>query len=273
MLTALFLKIEEKLATLERDVNRQGEQLTQLSLDLRATRSFAQITAKGANKPNNPKDENILKDKQVSPSVSCSSKIVNINNTTKAGTHESSKQNMKISAKNQNIYVDNGNSLSVSSEPNRYTKTSTDRTEKASDLLFTKVERRGPRNKHKQLFVEGKGEETSNSLQAVEKTAWIYVTRLNQSTTEKQIVDHLSRVCKVSCTKLELKNRDRVASFRIGVPFDRKDSIMDGAIWPRGTLLNRYFFPKNRGSQSETKLSDVSADDFLNQTIIETSLK
>lgn len=123
-----------------------------------------------------------------------------------------------------------------------------------------------------QRYIRGSNVEKT-SLKAVEKHAWIYVTRLDRNTSQDDIISHLSQICKIECTKLEQKNSDRVASFRIRAPFDKKDEIMDGNIWPNGTWINRFYFPSNKTKPQDlrnygTGVSD-NEDDFLNRTMIE----
>jgi len=139
---------------------------------------------------------------------------------------------------------------------------------------FTQVSYRRRRNKQRQ-FVEGSGVEEINTLKAIEKNAWIYVTRLSRDTTEQQVITHLAKICKVECTKLQLKNSSQFASFKICAPFAKKDSILDGKIWPRGTLINRYYFPRTKTeerpvlSQGDQESMDHDDQDFLNRTVIE----
>lgn len=60
-----------------------------------------------------------------------------------------------------------------------------------------------------------------------------------KSTTENEIINHLSTLCKVECTKLDLQSSNYVAPFHIRLPFDKNDDVMDSKIWPRGMLINK----------------------------------
>lgn len=142
------------------------------------------------------------------------------------------------------------------------------------DNNFTVVAHR--KRKQKQQFIEGSGDITSNKIRAIEKNAWIYVTRLDKDTTAEQIADHLASVCRVECAKLEGGNSDRVASFRIRAPFEKKDQIMSSDLWPKGTLLNRYYFPRYKSSQRRNGTMGEgaighSAGFFLERTVAEAS--
>lgn len=99
---------------------------------------------------------------------------------------------------------------------------------------------------------------------------------MNKDTSEQQIINHLAGICKVDCKKLVQRNSDRVASFRICAPFEKRENILDGKVWPKGTLVNRYFFPRrNREPGSTADLETKSTNrevDFLNTTIVGATL-
>ena len=144
------------------------------------------------------------------------------------------------------------------------------------DEPFKPVLPRKKQTKQKHQFIRGTCSDNSNmGLKAIDRNAWIFVTRLHKDTMEQQVTSHLSKVCKdVKCTKLiNLKNCNEVASFKICVPFDKKDEVLDGKIWPAGTLVNRYFFPR-KNQVYNNQLKDVSvSEDFLDQTITEPTSK
>ncbi|CAH0552501.1 unnamed protein product [Brassicogethes aeneus] len=93
-------------------------------------------------------------------------------------------------------------------------------------------------NKQTNAFI--KGTNNSNTLKVVEKNAWIYVTNLHEETTEKQIEDYLATICKTQCEKLTQNfENSKKSSFKICAPYKFKNQILDGNIWPEGTLINR----------------------------------
>lgn len=90
-------------------------------------------------------------------------------------------------------------------------------------------------------------------MKVADRKAWIFLTQIHKDITEKQVEDYLSNICSVKCEKLELKSSERMASFRLCVPYEVKDQIMDGKLWPRGALVNRYYFPRTNNKMSFDK--------------------
>lgn len=115
----------------------------------------------------------------------------------------------------------------------------------------------------KRQFVEGTNKDSS--IKAVNKNAWIFVTRLDKETTANQIEALLSSICEVKCEKLNLRHNEKWSSFRICAPFHLKDRITDGNIWPSGAQIGRYFFPKDK-MKPET-MPKESNEDFLDTTV------
>lgn len=104
-------------------------------------------------------------------------------------------------------------------------------------------------------------------IKAIGKNAWIYVTRLDKETSERDVQQLLEGTCKVACEKLNLKHSDRWSSFRICAPFQYKDIILDGQLWPEGAQIGRYFFPRKQESGENAENSEMDGDDnFLNRT-------
>lgn len=111
-----------------------------------------------------------------------------------------------------------------------------------------------------------KGTNTNSILKGTEKKAWIYVTNLHKETTVNQIETLLSTVCTIDCEKLNLRHSEQRSSFKICAPYKYKEDIMNGELWPVGTLLNRYFFPKRESMNGDIRNCSTS-EDFLNKTV------
>lgn len=117
---------------------------------------------------------------------------------------------------------------------------------------------------HRKHFV--KGTNNSTLLKSAVRNAWFFVTNLEKHTTETQIKDMLSPICDVTCEKLNLIHSDRQSSFKISAPFDFKEEIMNGSVWPHGTRLSRYYFPKKK-----TEIpADKTPKNFLEETTTQT---
>lgn len=119
--------------------------------------------------------------------------------------------------------------------------------------------------RHKKGVIEG----TNNAgpIKAISRTTWIFVTRLSLETTEEQIIKALADISEVKCEKLELHHSDRWSSFRINAPLHHREAIMNGQIWPEGSQVSKYFFPRKHDLVTE-KPKQHNEKHFLSQARI-----
>ena len=103
-------------------------------------------------------------------------------------------------------------------------------------------QREQPTQRRKSLLI-GSGNTTSTTLKSVPKMAYFHVSRLEPSTTEESIVELLRKyVSQVQCEKLNSKMPNIYASFKITIPLNEKDKIINPELWPNGITVNRFFF-------------------------------
>jgi hypothetical protein len=89
--------------------------------------------------------------------------------------------------------------------------------------------------------------ESNELLSASEKKAWIFVGRLKSDTTAEAVGEFVERTFpNIQVTVEKLESRSSSASFRLSVNFDRKDELMNCAIWPKNTLVKRFLFRRGR---------------------------
>lgn len=110
---------------------------------------------------------------------------------------------------------------------------------------------------------------SEDNLKVADRKAWVFLTQIHKDITEKQVEDYLSKICDAKCEKLELKSSERMASFRLCVPYEVKDQVMDGKLWPKGALVNRYYFPRRDNKAFFDKKADL--ENFPNMTSINNS--
>ena len=126
--------------------------------------------------------------------------------------------------------------------------------------VFTEI--RYNKNKRRHLVV-GKGDaQTTIPLRAVEKKAFLFATRFDPNTTAEDIKKHVSSVCESEVVKLDLKSKNSTASFKIMISFPNKDKVLNENFWPKGIVLNRYYFPKQQSISKQgghNELNDNNA--------------
>jgi hypothetical protein len=87
------------------------------------------------------------------------------------------------------------------------------------------------------------------------KQAHLYVGRLHPSTTtddvEWHIYDH-TPVKKVEVTKVDSKSEysAQFAAFKVSFDYEHLETLTNPNVWPTGSLVNKYFFPKRVISQN-----------------------
>ena len=79
-------------------------------------------------------------------------------------------------------------------------------------------------------------------LKDVPKMASIHIYRLMPNTDTEEVTNHLKPVApKVAVHKLNSRYPSKYSSFQLTVNFENREAVMNPAIWPSGTKLNRFF--------------------------------
>lgn len=98
------------------------------------------------------------------------------------------------------------------------------------------------RQKRAPNVVVGSRETNGASLKAVPPVGYVHVYRLDPGTSEGAVGEYLKQFipdCK--CEILNSKHPDVYSSFKITVPLNDVDKVMNPDVWPVGTRVNRYF--------------------------------
>lgn len=85
--------------------------------------------------------------------------------------------------------------------------------------------------------------ENDDTLEVAQKMHWFFVSGLKPTVEPQAIVDflkkhHFDKDC--SCVKMNTKKSNQFGSFKLCVPTDYKDKILDPALWPRGVKVNHF---------------------------------
>ncbi|KAJ3660648.1 hypothetical protein Zmor_005087 [Zophobas morio] len=79
-------------------------------------------------------------------------------------------------------------------------------------------------------------------LKAVPKMAYIHIYRLMPNTDTEEVTNHLKPIApEVTVQKLNSRYPSEYSSFQLTVNFENREAVMNPAIWPSGTKLNRFF--------------------------------
>lgn len=88
------------------------------------------------------------------------------------------------------------------------------------------------------------GTAPSSNLKAITKYNYVYVTRLDKTTSVEDIVGYLKEknFLNVICDKMSSKKPDVYSSFRVGVPFNEINKLKEPEVWPMGAYVNTFFW-------------------------------
>lgn len=127
----------------------------------------------------------------------------------------------------------------------------------------------------KKSFVVGTGgSEISTSLSAaVPKCSWLFVSRLNENTASEDIKKHLGGLCGLTTAETEVEELKTkypgYKSFKIKVPQDKKDVVLDSKVWPKGVFVDRFVFPKGtKHSLTRDRPTKDGSSNFLEDRVL-----
>jgi hypothetical protein len=83
--------------------------------------------------------------------------------------------------------------------------------------------------------------QNEDSLQAAERTAWLYVGHLKTETNTETVKNYLRKNSiegELDCEELPGKGTNK--AFRVGVPFKDLDRINSPDFWPSGVMIRRF---------------------------------
>lgn len=105
--------------------------------------------------------------------------------------------------------------------------------------------------KRKPRILVGKKEDTEVSIRAVPKLVDLHVYRLHPDTTSVQITNHLKPIFpEVKSEKLDSKNANIYASFKVTILQENFSKAMDATVWPVNTCVRRFLYHRNKTQEA-----------------------
>lgn len=93
---------------------------------------------------------------------------------------------------------------------------------------------------------------SSDNLMAVDKMAYIFVSRVACNVTLKAMEDHISNICGAGFTCVELRTKyPGYKSFKVSVPSTDKVKLLKAENWPKGILVSNFLFPRKKSMSQE----------------------
>lgn len=83
------------------------------------------------------------------------------------------------------------------------------------------------------------------ALKGAPQMAYVHVYRLDPKTTVQDVLNYLNQAVEgMECMMLQSRHPELYSSFKLTVPFDRLDFIMNASLWPPGVCVRRFFHRK-----------------------------
>lgn len=109
------------------------------------------------------------------------------------------------------------------------------------------------------------GKASNSKLSVVDRLSWVYVTRLDPSVTENDLIDHVTGLysdIEVKCEKLATRHSS-YNSFKVGLPKHLGDDCMKPDNWPKGLLIGKFVpqrRPRQLSNDSSKPVNDVVSE-------------
>lgn len=94
-----------------------------------------------------------------------------------------------------------------------------------------------------------------NECQAILKSApkrgYIHVSRLDPSTKADDVYKFSSQICEIlQCETITSRHPEIYSSFKLTIPFENMDALLNGNLWPKGVTVRRFFYRNPTGRAS-----------------------
>lgn len=168
--------------------------------------------------------------------------IINLENdsnmvtTVKSPNVQSKKANNNVSNHQQNL-IEANNEVENENEKSEWTTVKSKRSMSTKTLKSRPTPVQGSNENDTKLKV------AEASIRQKIDMCWIFVSNLDPNTKESDIIDflkakNLHENCR--CFKMTTKKDNIKSSFKLGIPTQMKNAVMESTIWPKGIMVNHF---------------------------------
>jgi hypothetical protein len=116
------------------------------------------------------------------------------------------------------------------------------------------------KRKRRPLGVIGTGAINEEApFKAAQRTGHVYVGRLEDKVTSDIVKNYvIKNIASLNDTDIEvckLETKSKLSAFRISLPFDYLEKIKMPELWPKGTIINRFYFPRKQNFQYQNTVN------------------
>ncbi|KAJ4432700.1 hypothetical protein ANN_21329 [Periplaneta americana] len=99
-------------------------------------------------------------------------------------------------------------------------------------------------------IILGTKQSNDEELQPEGKTAWLYIGKVRNGTTGKNVKDYLMKNGIKEIKECEmLKTEGHMKAFKIGIPFEALQITENPDLWPEGIIVRRFSFRRQRNNK------------------------
>lgn len=188
------------------------------------------LTSQNANQNifNKKEKENIVS------SLKCDSKVTYAD---KASSNKNPSKNTIVKE------TENINNVFFSRDKNKDKNNNKDISKQATDITNPTNDKNKDRRKTNVIYGTA---DSSCTIKAVTRYKHFHVFRLDPELSTDALADYL-RGMKISGSrveKLQSKHPDEYSSFKLSVPANHAEDVLNPNLWPKDTCINRFFFRK-----------------------------
>jgi len=108
------------------------------------------------------------------------------------------------------------------------------------------------------------GRKEEEGFLVVEKKRYfpVYMGRVSKDMTNENVENYLNgkNIGAYDLEQLNTEKHDRFKSFKFKIPHDKKDTIFDCSLWPKGLLLRKFLAPRNSNSNEGVRLPNADSN-------------
>lgn len=93
------------------------------------------------------------------------------------------------------------------------------------------------------------------SIAAAQRRKWFYIGNLDLNTNKEELCKHLNSfdISIIDCEKLQVRNNNYAAAFKVAVTPEETSKILDSEIWPKSVAVKPYIFNQRDGGSSNDR--------------------
>lgn len=164
-------------------------------------------------------------------------------------------KNQDALAKHVTAKANNVNKVKVNElqAPDSITSKTNEKVDKKEDNTWIHVSRKKPTKAKKQnpIIIGNKLGADNSNIKAAPRKAYLYVTRLSNTTTQEALTTFLQKdVPEVACEELPNKYPSHFKRFKVTVHLENLKKILHPDVWPSGVEVTRFFHPRRKAIES-----------------------